>query len=572
MPKRKRLTAFINLLVVSALLAISVTGTASNRLSVTEADGSSTHWAYDDAYRLINERRYDSNNAVLYNAHFTYDPAGNRLSQNIHGVTTNYTYNELDQLLTAGSTQYQYDPRGNLTSAVSAAGTIQYGYDDAQDRLTSVTLPDGTNIANTYDYAGRRVKQVIGTQTTNYLWDELSPYGDVILETDNNGRILASYTLAGTELVSQSRNGATSYYLQDGQGSARTLTNSVGSVTDTYAYTAFGEMYSQTGTTDNSYLFAGQQFDSETSLYSLRARYYDPSSGRFLSQDAYPYNIGNPVELNRYTYAGNNPVNFSDPSGNQAFAEYAINIAKTDGAYGVALFTYTWVTNSPVIVGALLAVTAGTEAYHLYSALVLGDQDAAFLLITGYQLVNYSYSALVALWNGIARYSRAIQLIIMNRVALSQKQLLSLSRIAQEGGCEFGICGGFAETPKGLWNRFVGKVIRDLTNLLNIEIEIGPFRANPWHLTGLSTLSYEIDYWTPVGTDLSLTQQEEVARIIFGPKVNPSTIVFDNYNTHWSQIPPGSLIFSKDSITQYMGPWQFPYDWTHELKRIIFGD
>lgn len=128
-------------------------------------------------------------------------------------------------MLTAGSTQYQYDPRGNtstssvqrLTQITSAAGTIQYGY-DAQDRLASVTLPDGTNIENTYDYAGRRVKQVVGSQTTNYLWDELSLYGDVILETSNSGSVLASYTLAGAELISQSRGGATSYFLHDGQG------------------------------------------------------------------------------------------------------------------------------------------------------------------------------------------------------------------------------------------------------------------------------------------------------------------------------------------------------------------
>lgn len=79
------------------------------------------------------------------------------MSQNINGVVTNYTYNELDQLLTTGSTQYQYDPRGNTsTSSVlrliqitSATGTTQYGY-NAQDRLTTVTLPYGTNIENTY--------------------------------------------------------------------------------------------------------------------------------------------------------------------------------------------------------------------------------------------------------------------------------------------------------------------------------------------------------------------------------------------------------------------------------------
>jgi len=190
---------------------------------------------------------------------FTYDPAGNRLSQNINGSTTNYTYNELDQLLTAGLTQYQYDPRGNMISATTSGQTAQYGY-DAQNRQTSVSLPDDTNITNTYDYDGRRVKQVVGTQTTNYLWDETSPYGDVVLEIGSGNT--TSYVLAGSELLSQTRNGFTSYYLQDGQGSTRTLTNNTGNVTDTYSYSAFGELQNQTGTTVNPYLYTGQCNDS----------------------------------------------------------------------------------------------------------------------------------------------------------------------------------------------------------------------------------------------------------------------------------------------------------------------
>ena len=78
---------------------------------------------------------------------------------------------------------------------------------------------------------------------------------------------------------------------------------------------------SHSGASDNPYRYTGQQFDALTGLYSLRARYYDPALGRFLSRDVFPY--GNPVELNRYTYAAGNPVNFADPSGNN-FAETAI--------------------------------------------------------------------------------------------------------------------------------------------------------------------------------------------------------------------------------------------------------
>ena len=137
----------------------------------------------------------------------------------------------------------------------------------------------------------------------------------------------------GTELVSQTQSGKTSYYLQDGQGSTRALTDSSGVVTDTYSYTAFGDLLDQTGTTENSYLYTGQQFDSLTELYSLRARYYNPTIGRFLSQDTYPYNFGNPVELNRYGYTANNPINAFDPSGN-GLVEYAMQGAAIGALLG----------------------------------------------------------------------------------------------------------------------------------------------------------------------------------------------------------------------------------------------
>jgi hypothetical protein len=96
------------------------------------------------------------------------------------------------------------------------------------------------------------------------LWDEASPYGDVVYEYNGSGSTLASYVLGGTELISQTRSGITNYYLQDGQNSTRALTNSSGTVTDTYAYTAFGELFNPTGSSTNSYLYTGQQFDSLT--------------------------------------------------------------------------------------------------------------------------------------------------------------------------------------------------------------------------------------------------------------------------------------------------------------------
>jgi len=183
---------------------------AGNRLSVSEADGLSIQWAYDDAYRLASETRRAASNAVAYQADFTYDAVGNRLTQTVGTAATQYTYNELDQMLSAGAAQYQYDGRGNLARMTNGVDVTQYSY-DAADRLSNVTLSDGTDVVYTYDAAGRRVRQNVAAQVTNYLWDELSPYGDVVLETDGGGSVLASYVLGGTELLEQTRSGTTSY-------------------------------------------------------------------------------------------------------------------------------------------------------------------------------------------------------------------------------------------------------------------------------------------------------------------------------------------------------------------------
>jgi RHS repeat-associated protein len=304
-----------------------------NRLSVTEADNSSIQWTYDDAYRLLSETRKDGSAVTTYQAAFTYDPAGNRSSQTVNGATTSYTYNSLDQMLTAGAIQYQYDGRGNLQRITNGSNVTQYTF-NAADKLTNVALPNSTNIAYTYDADGRRVKQTSGSQITNYLWDEASSYGDVVLETNGSGATLASYVLGGTELLSQTRGGTTNYYLHNGQGSTQALTDNSGNVTDTYSYSAFGETLSHTGSTVNAYQYTGQQYDSQTGLYDLRARYYDPTISRFLSWDTYPYNFDDPVQLNRYVYTANNPINAVDPTGYQAFVEYstADSTADEEGA------------------------------------------------------------------------------------------------------------------------------------------------------------------------------------------------------------------------------------------------
>ncbi len=355
---------------------------AGNRKQVTESSGTVIQWDYNNLYRLIDETR----NGV--STQFEYDAAGNRDIMTVNGVLTDYDYNALDQLTSAGSVTYDYDDRGNLTQVTDGSNITNYTY-DAADRLSTVTLPDTTSIAYVYDADGRRVQQTVGSQVTNYLWDEASAYGDVVLET--NGSNSTSYVLGDTGVISQTRNSTTNYFLQDGQGSTRALTNSTtGVITDTYSYTAFGELFNQTGTTTNTYLYTGQQFDSLTGLYSLRARYYNPALGRFLSQDTYPYNFGNPIELNRYVYAANRPINLTDPTGRQALAEYSMLIGTVAGGVAGGLQAYAC-GGSPssimqgAFLGAMMGLTFASGAL-VYPALTLaaGMGLSAYGAVTSY--------------------------------------------------------------------------------------------------------------------------------------------------------------------------------------------
>jgi len=315
-----------------------------NRLAVEEADGSGIAWEYDDAYRLLSETRTDASDATTYNAAWTYDATGNRLSQLEDGVSTTYTYDELDQLTQSTTdgvtTTYSYDGRGNLESATDGTEYQTYSY-NAQDQLVAVQNPlEAIETQYIYDVDGRRVNEQVSGNSFDYLWDEYSPYGDVVLETNAVDYQLANYTLAGSNLISQERESDMYYHLYDGQGSTRALTDMSGVAVNEYSYTAYGEVYSETASVDNHYLYTGQRYDAATGLYNLRARYYDPSMGRFLSRDSYPYDYQNPIELNRYGYTAGNPINAYDPTGYSllSFAKQLIEIYTSERWGGVAGF------------------------------------------------------------------------------------------------------------------------------------------------------------------------------------------------------------------------------------------
>ena len=287
--------------------------------SVVENTGREVDYTYDSLDRLTEEKIIDAifgNRTIDY----TYDADGNRLTMNgsVDGLTS-YSYDALDRLTTATLagqvTQYVYDKNGNMLSSVSPTGSVFYKW-DFDDRLISAdTNGDGvTDEVNVYDPEGNLVAQTIGGQETRYLVDTVQTYPQVVLEYRPGGLIVASYVY-GQSLISQDRGGVRSYYLVDALGSTRELTDSAGTVTDSYIYDAFGRMLHQSGNTTNAYLFAGERQDSTSGLDYLRARFLDPMTGRFLSADSFLGNTLSPLTLNRYIYTAQDPVNRTDPSG-----------------------------------------------------------------------------------------------------------------------------------------------------------------------------------------------------------------------------------------------------------------
>jgi len=294
-------------------------GPTGNRTNATEGNGRTLAWTYDNIYRLTNEAVTNDpapaskNGSVAY----TLDPVGNRksVSSSLSGVNTAgpVTFNPDDEL--ASGQGETYDNNGNTTLTGGRSFTF-----DAENHLISMNQ-GSTLVTLLYDGDGNRVAKTVGSVTTRYLVDDLNPTGyPQVVDELVGGAVTRQYTY-GLDRISENQfvGGAwtPSFYGVDGGGSVRQLTNSSGTVTDTYEYDAFGNKVNSTGTTPNNYLYRGEQYDTDLSLYYLRARYYNPVTGRFLNVD--------PLAgrgQRRYEYAGANPVDGSDPSGNFVLASY----------------------------------------------------------------------------------------------------------------------------------------------------------------------------------------------------------------------------------------------------------
>ena len=185
---------------------------------------------------------------------------------------------------------------------------------------------NGGAVTIRYDGFGNRVVETAGGVTTRFLVeDDVNPTGLPQVFDELTGSVVTRTYTYGLQRINEDQNirgtWTPSFYGYDGGGSVRQLTSLAAAVTDTYNYDAFGNLLNSTGSTPNNYLYRGEQYDQNLNLYYLRARYYNPIIGRFMSRDPTDGQINIPATLHKYLYSSGDPVNAIDPTGRAAYIE-----------------------------------------------------------------------------------------------------------------------------------------------------------------------------------------------------------------------------------------------------------
>lgn len=283
---------------------------AGRRTAVQDLSGNETY-SYDNLYRITGVIYPDGTTQA-----YSYDFAGNRLTKTQGSTTTNYSYDDADRMTAAGGVAYGYDDNGNQTTR----GSDTFGW-DPEDRLSSANV-GGTAVTYAYRGDDLRHSKTVGATTTTYLWDLASDLPVVLQDGTTTyvyGLGLISQGLSTTTYLFLNLVPTTttvhSWFLTDGLGSTVALTNSAGAITATHKYDVFGATRATTGTGSTQFKFAGQQDDPTLGYQYLRARYYDPAIGRFISKDPFGGFAEIPQSQTSYLYAHNDPVNLDDPTG-----------------------------------------------------------------------------------------------------------------------------------------------------------------------------------------------------------------------------------------------------------------
>ena len=212
-------------------------------------------------------------------------------------------------------TAYSYDANGNQITKITADKTETNTY-DSLNQLIGFT--DGKTTASyKYDVDGLRISKTVDGHSIDQIWNDNK---QIAVDADGSNPYKAQIYIRGTNLLAgcefvQAVKSDYTYYTQNAHGDVVNLTDNNGAVTKTYQYDAFGVEKNIDDTDTNAFRYCGEYYDKETATIYLRARYYSPSTGRFISRDSFAGSNNDPLSLNLYTYCHNNPVSGTDSTG-----------------------------------------------------------------------------------------------------------------------------------------------------------------------------------------------------------------------------------------------------------------
>ena len=472
-------------------------------------------YTYNKADMLVSETSTGGGVTDTYT--YTYDKVGNRSSLTASGTenyTTSYKYDDNNRLLREEKkptnqnryefTSYQYDKNGNTlivkggTSSVINAGsegsfgiyteseigstgyTEQKNTYDVFNRLTKTANEDGTSTSYTYYPNDLRLsKHTVKGAANDYkafLWDG----SQTTAELDKNMNVTQLYAFGrgGQRITGKSTaTNVVTFYMYNPHGDVQGLINTSGTLTKTYEYDAFGNEIDKDSTDTNPWRYCGEYYDTETEDIYLRNRYYNPSIGRFITEDPAR------ADDNWYSYCNGNPIMFVDSNGLEAYILYnsdiyenPVKIDKEVKKDSISLQKKLGFTEDEVII---LSFKNKDEFIKLWGEMGSEDNNSIDAVV----IYSHGNSDGLCINNGTGKYKKTETVTSADFKGLNDKEIQTLVLNACETAKEIDGKTNFAQSLAGTINAniVVGankNVFSELGNEDNILICVGEKEKN----------------------------------------------------------------------------------------------